>query len=322
MKPGISHYLHHFINPQRLIGGSPNRDAHNNRLSGVQYFVLPILLTLCCGLTAARAQTVTRGPYLQLPTPSSISVKWRTDQSTNSFVRYGTSVGTYPFTASATTSDTEHEISVSGLQPDAQYFYTVGNSAGTLAGGDASYSFITPPAADVDSATRIWVTGDAGTADANAVAVRDAYQTFTGIRHTDLFLTLGDIAYSHGTDQQYQDGFFDMYPLVLRQTPVWPTYGNHDGLSADAATETGPYFDIFTLPRFSEAGGFDSETEAYYSFDYGTIHFISLDSFESDRTSSGDMIPWLTNDLTANNKQWTIAFWHHPPYSKGFHDSN
>ena len=27
---------------------------------------------------------------------------------------------------------------------------------------------------------RIWVTGDTGTADANAAAVRDAYLTFTG----------------------------------------------------------------------------------------------------------------------------------------------
>ena len=65
-----------------------------------------------------------------------------------------------------------------------------------------------PPPDDVDKATRIWVTGDAGTADANAVAVRDAYQAYTGTRHTGLFLTLGDIAYTHGTDLQYQAAFF------------------------------------------------------------------------------------------------------------------
>ncbi|MDH3511387.1 MAG: DNRLRE domain-containing protein [Gammaproteobacteria bacterium] len=289
------------------------RTKHNSLLA---------LLATLCALSTALAQTVTRGPYLQMPTPNSVTVKWRTDQPTDSVAAYGTSVGSYPSAVSSASQTTEHELNIGGLQAGQQYFYTVGTSSGSLVGGDDSYTFVTPPPEDVDKATRIWVTGDAGTADANAVAVRDAYQSYNGNRHTDLFLTLGDIAYTHGTDPQYQAAFFDMYPQLLRQTPVWPTYGNHDGLSADAATETGPYFDIFTLPRFAEVGGIASDTEAYYSFDYSIMHFISLDSFESDRTSSGDMIPWLTNDLTANTKQWTIAFWHHPPYSKGSHDSD
>jgi hypothetical protein len=280
------------------------------------------ILTYLGGVNAVIAQTIARGPYLQLPKPDSITVKWRTDQPTDSVVTYGTVLGNYPFTASSVSQTTEHELEIGGLQPDTQYFYTVGTSLGSLAGGDDSYTFLTPPASGVDKPTRIWVTGDAGTADANAIAVRDAYQGFTGTRPTDLWLTLGDIAYTHGTDQQYQAALFDTYPQLLRRIPVWPTYGNHDGLSADAATEFGPYFDIFRLPKFAEVGGIQSETEAYYSFDYGIMHFISLDSFESDRTSSGDMIPWLTADLMANNKQWTIAFWHHPPYSKGSHDSD
>ena len=41
--------------------------------------------------------------------------------------------------------------------------------------------------------------------------------------------------------------------------------GNHDGHSADSVTQTGPYYDIFTLPENAEAGGVASGTEAYYS---------------------------------------------------------
>ena len=51
--------------------------------------------------------------------------------------------------------------------------------------------------------------------------------------------------------------------------------------SADSATQTGTYYDIFTLPKFGEAGGVASGTEAYYSFDFGNIHFIVLDSMET-----------------------------------------
>ena len=47
-------------------------------------------------------------------------------------------------------------------------------------------------------------------------------------------------------------------------------------------TETGPYFDIFSLPTKAEAGGLASGTEAYYSFDYGNIHFVVLDSYQSE----------------------------------------
>ncbi|MBK7852844.1 MAG: T9SS type A sorting domain-containing protein [Bacteroidetes bacterium] len=34
------------------------------------------------------------------------------------------------------------------------------------------------------------------------------------------------------------------------------------------------------------------------------------------------MYNWLSNDLANNTKQWTIVFFHIPPYSKGSHDSD
>ena len=114
--------------------------------------------------------------------------------------------------------------------------------------------------------TRIWVIGDSGTADANAAAVRDAYLNFTGTRHTDLWLMLGDNAYESGTDAEYQNAVFNMYPTLLRQSVLWPTFGNHDGIASNSASQSGPYYDIFSLPRNGEAGGVASGTEAYYSF--------------------------------------------------------
>jgi hypothetical protein len=34
------------------------------------------------------------------------------------------------------------------------------------------------------------------------------------------------------------------------------------------------------------------------------------------------MYQWLEADLAANTNEWLIAFWHHPPYSKGSNDSD
>ena len=60
-----------------------------------------------------------------------------------------------------------------------------------------------------------------------------------------------------------------------------------------------------------------SGSELYYSFDYGDIHFVCLDSYGSaiDNTAGAPQFQWLAQDLAANTKTWVIAFWHHPPYS-------
>ncbi len=170
--------------------------------------------------------------------------------------------------------------------------------------------------------TRIWVLGDSGTANANAQAVANAYTTFTGSTHTDLWMMLGDNAYNSGTDSEYQAAVFETYPDMLRKSVLWPTLGNHDGISADSTTQSWPYYDIFTLPKTGEAGGLSSGTEAYYSFDYGNIHSICLDSHESDRSPDGAMLTWAAADIAATTQEWVIAFWHHPPYSRGSHNSD
>lgn len=270
----------------------------------------------------AVAQTVTRGPYLQMATPTSIEVRWRTSSTTNSYVRYGTTQAQLTAVASDSALTTEHQVKLTGLKPGTKYFYAVGTSTTNLVGNDANHLFVTSPTTGTGQPTRVWVIGDSGTADANARAVRNAYYNATGSRYTNLMLMLGDNAYTDGTDSQYQAAVFDMYPTLLRQTPVWPTLGNHDGISANSSTQTGPYYNVFTLPRAGEAGGLASGTEAYYSFDYGNVHFVCLESFETDRSTTGAMLTWLRNDLASTIQPWIIAYWHHPPYSKGSHDSD
>jgi hypothetical protein len=109
---------------------------------------------------------------------------------------------------------------------------------------------------------------------------------------------------------------------MLRQSVVWPTLGNHDTNQSTSFTGVYPYFSIFTLPTKGEAGGLASGTEHYYSFDYGDIHFLCLDTMTADRSPAGAMLTWAKNDLAATAKRWIVAFFHHPPYTKGSHDSD
>ena len=266
--------------------------------------------------------SVTRGPYLQIGTPNSTIVRWRTNVATDSRVSFGATQGSLTSVADDATQTTEHEVLVTGLSPATKYFYSVGSTTQTLAGNDANHFFVTSPVAGTAAPTRIWVLGDSGTANANAQAVSSAYLSFTGSTHTNLWLMLGDNAYETGTDSEYQAAVFDMYPTILRKSVLWPTLGNHDTAQSANPPASLPYFAMFTLPTNAQAGGMASGTEKYYSFDYGNIHFICLDSMTSDRSSTGPMATWLRADLASSTRQWTIAFWHHPAYTKGSHDSD
>lgn len=200
--------------------------------------------------------------------------------------------------------------------------FTVGGAGSSFVGGDTNTWFYTAPRIGTNQPVRIWVLGDPGTRTKGQKAVRDAYYKFTEGRRTDLWLLLGDNAYDAGTDLQYQGSIFDVYQQTLITSVLWPTLGNHDGGTANSPTQSGVYYDIFTLPTRGESGGVMSGTKAYYSFDHANVHIICLDSYDSDRSTNGLMARWLKADLAANKQDWCIAYWHHPPYTKGSHDAD
>lgn len=304
-------------------------------------------------VTLGPSGTLARGPYLNMPNHNSIVVRWRSSQSVVGRVRYGTtSTNLDQFTDEAT-AQTNHVVRLTGLTPHTRYYYSVGSATDALtpeaadttsvrtaaytipAPTAADYTFRTSPTPGTATNTRIWVVGDCGRGSATQASGRDAYYNWMGSRVPDLNLQLGDNAYNSGTDSEYQTGYFAMYPTIFRKMPQWSTLGNHD---ANNTTPSGggpysyPYFDMFTFPTAGEAGGVASGTEHYYSFDYGNIHFICLDSNSSTRTvdnpattgvnEDGPMATWLRQDLASTTRTWIIAFFHHPPYSKGSHDSD
>lgn len=283
-------------------------------------------LILLAAASAAPAAVVTRGPYLQMPSPTGMVVRWRTDLPTTSRVSYGDAPTALFETVDDPTLTTEHEVALTGLTAGTTAYYAVGEIGLTLAGGDADHYLRTPPPTGSSQPYRLWAIGDAGFTGPDLDAVRDAFVAYNGGSATDLFLLLGDNAYLFATDAQYQAAVFDEHAATLRTTPVWSVFGNHEILSSNPLTQTGPYFAMFTFPTAAQLGGVASGSEAYFSFDYGNTHFIVLDSEEAPTSPSTPMLTWLTADLQAavlQNPTWIIATWHRPPYSKGLlHDSD
>ena len=263
--------------------------------------------------------TLLRGPYMPIATSTGITIQWRTNIATSTEVKYDTTSILLNHSVNNLIVSTEHSITLNGLLPNTKYYYSIGPVGYVLQGDNNNY-FYTAPVAGSTQPVKFWVTGDFGNGGAGQIAVRNSFSNHTSGQIVNGWLWLGDNAYNNGTDQEYQAQVFDVYNTLFKNIPVFPTPGNHDYAqsgyqSAASLSVNFPYFNIFTLPT---AAG----TEKYYSTNYGNIHFISLDSYGSYNNSSSAMYNWLSNDLVNNIQQWTIVYFHHPPYSKGSHNSD
>jgi hypothetical protein len=286
-----------------------------------------------------------RMPYVQMATPDSIVVVWRTPRKIDPVVRYGEAANSLNSTAppesvvvrvapdvqeplaaklhSAPLGTYQYEVRITGLKPDTKYFYGIFNGKTKMA-GNANHYFVTHPEPGTARPVTIWVAGDSGTGGVDQAKVHDSMLAFTKkTKHPpDMYIHVGDMAYSDGTDTQFSTNFFKPYEDTLRNVGCWPAMGNHEGHTSKGESGIGPYYDAYVCPTKGEAGGVPSGTEAYYSYDYGRIHFICLDSHDLDRKPAAAMATWLKADLEKTRSDWLIAFWHHPPYTKGTHDSD
>jgi len=300
-----------------------------------KYNLFLSFLSLIVSFTSL-SQTIIRGPYLQKGTPTSVVIKWRTSSNTESIVKYGTSLGNLDETEQVWGTRKNHEVEILGLSSYTKYFYSIHDSSGVIMSESDDLYFGTHPAIGTSGPYTFWVLGNTykgGIYNANAVNVREAYYSYIGPADTNGILFLGDNAGSgdSGTDSQYQTKVFDMYDFKLKNTIAWSCIGNLETWIAPEDLINGeyPYYDIFKFPKFGESGGIQSNTESYYSFDYGNIHFIVLNSADENRdnginqgTSPSPMYTWAKNDIQSTDQKWIVALWHQPPFSHGWHNSD
>lgn len=316
--------------------------------------VVALLLQGAAELTDAQDgwPLVSRQPYVQMVTHDSAVIVWRTERPIFPVVFFGESLDALnrivasnqiiqrvaesvdappdiPRLHSAPPGTHQYEASVKGLQNDTVYFYAIYDFLDPVIGGDDRHSFRTAPdIGNDDRPARFWVLGDSGD---GSVGQYESYRGFQNYLHNedapnrkpvDAMIHVGDMAYTGGGDAEFSANFFGVYKDLLRNTCCWPSMGNHEGSNSRGSTGIGPYFDSYVMPTRGEAGGVASGTESYYAFDFGQIHFVCLNSHDLDRTPSSAMAQWLIADLEATTARWLIAFWHHPPYTKGTHDSD
>jgi hypothetical protein len=277
---------------------------------------MKILLFLCLLSSVTRAQ-VTRQPYQQVVTSSSIVIRWDTQTSEIGTVYYGSSVTSLTSSKVEAGAKTKHEVAITGLSPKQKYYYSIAGSSG----GASDQYFVTAPPIGTVQSTRIWVVTDFGQSNSTSDDTRRLqtvgfWKAFNNSDlHADLMLSMGDQT-EEDTEAQLQANYFNELQDVFKCTPLFTIAGNHEDTDGEVS-----YKESFTVPTNAEAGGYPSGTKDYYSFTFANIHVVGL-TVENNVSISGAQKTWLQNDLANNKSDWLIAYMHRPMHSAGYHPTD
>ncbi len=121
----------------------------------------------------------------------------------------------------------------------------------------------------------------------------------------DFVVHLGDLAYYDGDQDQIVAQFFEPFADPLARCAWFFTPGNHD--VRDGAGSA--YFALFPS---------DGPDPRFYSFDWGDVHFVSLDASDNTLPDDHPQYAWLERDLAAVPPgRARVVLQHTPIYSTG-----
>jgi calcineurin-like phosphoesterase family protein/purple acid phosphatase-like protein len=245
-------------------------------------FVILILIAT----QIAHGAEIIGGPWLQHVTQTSITVMWETDVAGPSVVEYGTRVPLNK-NASAAGDLTIHEVTITDLAAEKNYFYRV------VSGEAASevYSFQT--AVNENTPFAYVVVGDNRTNPENWGRIAAAAYA----ERPNFVVNVGDVVTDGNVKAQWLAEWIVPAADLMRRVPHYVAIGNHEN---DAHW----YYDYVAYPA----------PENYYSFDYGNAHFTIVDSNQPLRPGT-DQYEWIARDLAKTKATWKFVAHHHPPVS-------
>ena len=260
------------------------------------------------GVMLAGASSIVRIPYLQQVTTSSAAFGWVSRAPEGQTIVVYKPDGDMMHAASPVAEDVEVRsagnqqmwTTLDTLEPDTIYCYQVMQDGLPVS---AKIGFRTAPTADSTRTIGILAFGDSGGGGSDQFALLDQ---MTLVPY-ELMIHTGDFAYEDGTLGQLEDVGFAVYGALFAHIPFFPASGNHD-----YGTLRGlPFREAFKLPE-------NGDREKWYSYDWGRIHFVALDT----ESSYEEQARWLEEDLGATTLPWKIVYLHRPPYSSGNHGSD
>ena len=268
----------------------------------------------CAGVLAPRTfpntvdTTFPTGPIVSHTTTVSTTIMWElaSDCGEDGNVAFGMSGEALTETAYAQSTGLIRKAALTGLAPDTVYDYQV-SCCGLVT---APLSFATAPPATAP--IRFTVLGDT---HANPTIMGGIVAQMMA-RHPHLVVHTGDEVNDGAVHTEWQDGFWAPLRQLGHYLPTYAAMGNHENHSDY-------YFDYHAYP-FTDFF-IDRKHGAFYSFTYGTVFFLMIDTtdvtFALASFGETQLTAWIREELAsaaARNATWRIAVGHYGAFSDGW----
>ena len=135
---------------------------------------------------------------------------------------------------------------------------------------------------------------------------------------TAFFINIGDLVDNGQKDHEWQAWFRNAAEL-LEAIPFSPVMGNHEVYGLNATfTPPQTYLALFAVP----GNGPDDLKRHAYSYDYGDIHFVVLNTQQGELRKwnpnlLADQKKWLAQDLAQTHKNWKVVLMHRGVWTNG-----
>lgn len=235
------------------------------------------------------------GPYLMAPTPTAMTVMWRTLEEEDGAVLYGENDSTDNEVPEVGTS-TVHSVRIEGLEPATRYAYKVRSGDRT----SDVHHFYTAPEEGGSFQFASWGDNQGGDPfpDLIDAIVADAPHVLLG---------LGDHVGDGRIDWHWKDHLFDPGRKLFHEVPLFAAFGNH-GKNGILYYKLMGYENLAISP----------ESESVYSWTYGNTFFLVVDTnglfFDLGEVET-EWSAWIKQQMAspaAQEATWRIAYAHEP----------
>ena len=227
--------------------------------------------------------------------PGGMTVSWSTagDNGQTPTVRYGLQSSQLSLTASGYTLNYVpsptwfHHVVLSGLKPSTLYYWQVTTPG---ANSTALLSFTTAPTAGDSKSYVVAVNGDMGLTQMQEGATQRLMRDWVSDGRIDWFMHVGDAGYA----DDWQEIFGSTYESVQEEwmnkmAGIWTERvymlgpGNHEASCSEVTPFICPegqknFTSYRTRYRMPPPAGSTGVGNMYYSFDYGLVHWVVIDT--------------------------------------------
>lgn len=295
-------------------------------------YILFLVVVLVLSSSSALFSSITVGAT---EAPDHITLTWSGDPKTTQTITWRTGAGIvngqvqyaeaakvqlFPWQAATAAAGVEplntnvgdmgiHSVTLTGLKPGTRYIYRVGSSDGW----SQPHYFTTAPATARPFTFLVFGDSQSINYDVWRTTAQQAYRTTP---EAVFFANVGDLV-DVGQDYAHWNGWFAGVKGMIDTIPAMPVTGNHESYTPSRVFSMPLFFTAqFKLPQNGPA----DLAGQVYSFDYGDVHFVMLDSQEGEQAK---FVPnmleqqkaWLEKDLQSTNKKWKIVFLHRPLFN-------